>query len=139
MPDQDPRGGAPAWGRCPACTARLASRYGQENAETTGLILTLTDALDSLDRMAATAGERLAGSIRALGKQLSAALDLPDGRLVGQVGEKAEPGAYEVVETCAGRHEDRVAEVLRRGYVYRGRLLRPAQVIVESVANGSPS
>jgi molecular chaperone GrpE len=50
----------------------------------------------------------------------------------GQVGESFNPETHEAigVASVAGLGEDAVAQVVQRGYMLRGRLLRPAKVMV---------
>ena len=50
----------------------------------------------------------------------------------GAVGEPFDPETHEAigVASVAGLAEDAVAQVVQRGYLLRGRLLRPAKVMV---------
>ena len=53
----------------------------------------------------------------------------------GAVGEAFDPETHEAigVASVAGLAEDAVAQVVQRGYLLRGRLLRPAKVMVNKV------
>ena len=65
-------------------------------------------------------------------RQFASALNGTGLDVIGNIGEMADPHTHRVIET---RQTTKVADaavlkVLRRGYRYRGRVLRPAEVIV---------
>ncbi|GAA2082233.1 hypothetical protein GCM10009801_41820 [Streptomyces albiaxialis] len=120
----------------------LARQAAAHHARTERLLLGLVEVLDSFDRLLAGSGD-LAGSgggpgevpadsVRALARQLERALGQEGLEPVGVSGERADPVRHHVVDVRhrAGAAEDEVLEVLRRGYRYRGQLLRPARVVI---------
>jgi molecular chaperone GrpE (heat shock protein) len=101
-----------------------------KDAELEKLLLALLDVLDSFDRLAAAnAGD----SIRGIDRQLRSALHAAGLESVAKAGLPADPETHRVVE--ARSDGDIVIEVLRQGYVFRGRVLRPAAVVVGSDAS----
>lgn len=128
-----------------AHTARLAYEHARDltardaahQALTERLLLRCADVLDSFDRLLAdgAAGD-VATYRRSLGLiagQLETALADEGLEQLGRVGERAEPATHHVTETRpapVGAGDDEVLEIVRRGYRYRGHVLRAARVVI---------
>ncbi|MGW0537213.1 nucleotide exchange factor GrpE [Streptomyces sp. NPDC003032] len=115
----------------------LAARDAAHQALTERLLLRCADVLDSFDRLladgAASDVETYRGSLALIAGQLETALAEEGLERVGRVGECAEPATHHVTEVRAappGTADDEVLEILRRGYRYRGHVLRAARVVV---------
>lgn len=50
------------------------------------------------------------------------------------LGRTFDPNLAEAIEVVEGKEDDKVVEVLRKGYIFKGRLVRPAQVKVSKKA-----
>ncbi|MEU1330857.1 nucleotide exchange factor GrpE [Streptomyces sp. NPDC005865] len=115
----------------------LAARDAAHQALTERLLLRCADALDSFDRLladgAASDVETYRGSLALIAGQLERDLAEEGLERVGRVGERAEPATHHIAEVRPappGGRADEVLDVLRRGYRYRGHLLRAARVVV---------
>ncbi|MEI5097918.1 nucleotide exchange factor GrpE [Streptomyces sp. PmtG] len=115
----------------------LAARDAAHRAHTEGLLLACADALDACDRLLAGGpGADPAAyhrSVRLIARQLESAATGAGLEPLGAVGERAEPATHHVVAVRPappGTADDEVLEVARRGYRYRGRVLRAARVVV---------
>ncbi|MET7358084.1 nucleotide exchange factor GrpE [Streptomyces sp. NPDC005562] len=115
----------------------LAARDAAHQALTERLLLRCADALDSFDRLladgAASDVETYRGSLALIAGQLERDLAEEGLERVGRVGERAEPATHHIAEVRPappGGSGDEVLDVLRRGYRYRGHLLRTARVVV---------
>jgi molecular chaperone GrpE len=102
-----------------------------------GLLRGVADIVDTFDRLLALGPDVDVESYRASVAKVSGVLQnvLADNgvELIGAPGEIAAPGTHLVVDERGDRaDEDAVLEVLKRGLRYRGKLLRPASVIVSS-------
>jgi molecular chaperone GrpE len=97
----------------------------------TGSVLAaLLPVLDDLDR--ARAHGDLTGAFKAVADQLESVLGKLGLTPVGEPGDRFDPTVHEAVshQTSAQVTESTCVAVLRRGYAYRDRLLRPALVAV---------
>ncbi|WP_223777494.1 nucleotide exchange factor GrpE [Streptomyces sp. 135] len=115
----------------------LAARDAAHRALTERMLLRFADVLDSFDRLladgAASDVETYRRSLALIAGQLEAALTEEGMEGVGRVGERAEPATHHVAEVRPappGAGDDEVLEILRRGYRYRGHVLRAARVVV---------
>ncbi|MFI8930173.1 nucleotide exchange factor GrpE [Streptomyces sp. NPDC053474] len=114
----------------------LAERDAAHRAHTERLLLACADALDACDRLLAAGPQDPAAyqhSVRLIAGQLEAAATGAGLEPLGAVGERADPATHHVVAVRpapAGAVDDEVLEVARRGYRYRGHVLRAARVVV---------
>jgi molecular chaperone GrpE len=96
----------------------------------------LVDTVDNLERaLAARGGEdALRHGVELTLRDLRAVLDAHGVAAVDPLGERFDPSRHQALlhEPAEGYAEGLVAEVLRKGYTYRDRLLRPALVKVSS-------
>ncbi|MDT0438464.1 MULTISPECIES: nucleotide exchange factor GrpE [Streptomyces] len=117
-------------------TRELAARDAAHRAHRERLLLLCADALDGFDRLLADGADRDAAAyrrhLRLLAAELESGLRGEGLEPIGVVGERADPATHHVVEVrpSGSAGEDEVVEVVRRGYGDRGRLLRPAHVVV---------
>lgn len=107
-------------------------------AETAAEVLRrLVDTVDNLERaLAATGGEdALRAGVELTLRDFRTALESQGVRVVDPLGERFDPAQHQALlhEDAPGFAAETVAEVFRKGYVYKDRLLRPALV---KVANG---
>jgi molecular chaperone GrpE len=97
----------------------------------------LMPVLDSFDAAlateASTDAERqlLAGMINTR-EQLLRALEQEGLEVIGSIGEEFDPEIHEAVGAPDGTGDLVVSEELRRGYRLKGRVLRPAMVMLEA-------
>ncbi|WP_172384960.1 nucleotide exchange factor GrpE [Streptomyces sp. MNP-20] len=115
----------------------LAERDAAHRAHTERLLLACADALDACDRLLAAGPQRdpaaYRRTVRLIAGQLEAAATGAGLEPLGAVGERADPATHHVVgvrPAPAGTVDDEVLEVARRGYRYRGHVLRAARVVV---------
>ncbi|MFD9073068.1 nucleotide exchange factor GrpE [Streptomyces lasiicapitis] len=115
----------------------LAARDAAHRAHTERLLLVCADTLDACGRLLAEGpGSDPAAyhhSIELVARQLESAVAGEGLEVLGRVGERADPATHHVVRVRAaprGAGEDEVLEVVRRGYRYRGHVLRAARVVV---------
>ncbi|MGA4838953.1 nucleotide exchange factor GrpE [Streptomyces sp. G45] len=118
-------------------TKALAARDAAHRAHTERLLLVCADTLDALDRLLAAGPPADPAayhrSLELVARQLESALGREELDVLGRVGERAEPATHHVVAVRPappGAAADEVLEVLRRGYRYRGHVLRAARVAV---------
>lgn len=109
----------------------LQERDAQHREEIERLVGAIIDVLDSTDRLLRR-DETSVASWGLITRQFASALNGTGLDVIGSVGEMADPRTHRVVETCQTTKaaDAEVLTVLRRGYRYRGRVLRPAEVIV---------
>ncbi|MFD9905253.1 nucleotide exchange factor GrpE [Streptomyces sp. NPDC059063] len=124
-------------------TKALAARDAAHRAHAERLLLVCADALDALDRvLAAGAPADPAAyhrSVELVARQLESAVADEGLDVLGRVGERADPATHHVVDVRPappGAAADEVLEVIRRGYRYRGHVLRAARVAV-AAADGT--
>ncbi|WP_051855623.1 nucleotide exchange factor GrpE [Streptomyces sp. NRRL B-1347] len=115
----------------------LAERDAAHRAHTERLLLACADALDACDRLLAAGPQRdpaaYRRSVRLIARQLESAATGAGLEPLGAVGERADPATHHVVAVRPappGAGDDEVLEVARRGYRYRGHVLRAARVVV---------
>lgn len=116
----------------------LAARDAAHRAHTERLLLVCADTLDACGRLLADGpggADPVAyhRSLELVARQLESAVTGEGLELFGRVGERADPATHHVVEVRAapsGAGDDEVLEVVRRGYRYRGQVLRAARVVV---------
>ncbi|GGS16154.1 hypothetical protein GCM10010252_64560 [Streptomyces aureoverticillatus] len=115
----------------------LAARDAAHRAHTERLLLVCADTLDACGRLLAHGpGSDPAAyhrSVELVARQLETAVTGEGLEVIGRVGERADPATHHVVRVRAaprGAGEDEVLEVVRRGYRYRGHVLRAARVVV---------
>ena len=67
---------------------------------------------------------------------MSSALESEGLQRIKAVGEPFDPSAHEAVDKVQGKDntEDKVLEELRKGYTFKGKVLRPSAVKVEMAA-----
>lgn len=105
-------------------------REAQAAAAKSSVVLELLPILDDLDR--ARAHGDLTGSFGAVADKLVAAVTKLGLEPSGQVGDHFDPAVHEAVQfgTSAQVSEPTVTTVFRSGYSFKGKLLRPAVVVV---------
>ncbi len=107
---------------------------------TVGLVSRLIPVLDNLELAVASAAsaedEGLLEGVKMVQKSLVSALEAEGLREVAAVGAPFNPSIHEAVDKVQGKHvgEDLVIEELRKGYTFKGRILRPSAVKVEMAA-----
>lgn len=101
--------------------------------------------VDNLDRALAHAKDAGSGSLEALTEgvghvltQLTAVLGNHGVFEVPALGEKFDPNVHESLAQVPGEEDNRVVEVYQKGYLLKGRLLRPAKVVISKVATPPP-
>lgn len=105
------------------------------------LVKDLLPVLDDLERGLEHAreagGDSVASLLEGLGHVVSKLQDALTRHGVEGVpahGERFDPHVHEALLQVPGEEDNRVAQVLEKGYVLKGRLLRPARVAVSKVA-----
>ena len=117
-------------------STELSEQRAEHHREMSGLLLSLLDVMDSFDRLLGedpcAAEQGVAGTCRLIARQLSAVLEGAGVRAVQPMGTAVDPRAHEVVgvQPAPASQGGIVLEVIRRGYEWHDRLLRPAQVII---------
>jgi molecular chaperone GrpE len=108
---------------------QFQDQLADQEEQTRGLLKAIVDVVDAFGRLLS---EGEGENIRLVDQQLRKAVLEQGVELIGVPGESAEPGTHHVTEvrTGTGRPDDEVVEVLQQGYRFRGRVLRPATVIV---------
>ncbi|MGH3941983.1 MAG: nucleotide exchange factor GrpE [Pseudonocardiaceae bacterium] len=108
----------------------LRKQDAEHRKEIERLVCAILDVLDSVDRL--RSDESYLASVRLVARRFASAVQADGLDVLGWSGEAADPDTHKVVEV---RQVDDVADevvlqVLRRGYRFRGQVLRPAEVIV---------
>jgi molecular chaperone GrpE len=105
------------------------------------LVKDLLPVLDDLERALEHAqeagGDSLAALLEGLGHvaaKLQEALSRHGVENVAAHGERFDPNFHEALLQVPGEEDNQVAQVLQKGYLLKGRLLRPARVAVSKVA-----
>ncbi|MDA4121552.1 MAG: nucleotide exchange factor GrpE [Thaumarchaeota archaeon] len=108
-----------------------------EEFSTAGLVKKLVPVLDDLEMGAVSAEstpqtkEFLEG-IAMVRKRLSSSLENEGLEEIKAVGETFNPELHEAVDTAQGTGEkDIIVEEIRKGYIFKGKILRPSMVKVE--------
>ena len=111
-----------------------------EEFSTLGLVRKLIPVLDDLDLAVATATKAedkgILEGVKMVQKNLSSALESEGLKRIKAVGEPFNPSAHEAVDKVQGKDnaEDMVVEEMRKGYTFKGKVLRPSAVKVEMAA-----
>ena len=66
-------------------------------------------------------------------EQLEAFLEKMGVKIIGKVGDKFDPSFYEAVKQIPGKPAGIIKEVIGRGYILNGKVIRPARAIVSSI------
>jgi molecular chaperone GrpE len=122
--------------------AALEEKETAHRSETERLLLAMGEVLDSLNRLLAVAPDSAVPrrGVQLVARQFETVLADAGLTPLGRVDEIADPSQHCVVGLeHTGQHERGVvAAVVRQGYALGGRVLRPAQVIVESNPDEEP-
>jgi len=102
------------------------------------LLERLLDPLDDLRRVLEMGGEEAGGDavregVRLVEAKLSRALESAGLEVIGESGERFDPELHEALMTAPAstpEEDGAVGQVLQRGYLFKGMLLRPARVQV---------
>ena len=111
-----------------------------EEFSTLGLVRKLIPVLDDLDLAVASATKAedrgLLEGVKMVQKSLSSALEGEGLQRIQAVGEPFDPSAHEAVDKVQGNDnsEDKVIEEMRKGYTFKGKVLRPSAVKVQVAA-----
>jgi molecular chaperone GrpE len=111
-----------------------------EEFSTLGIVRKLIPVLDDLDLAVASATKAedkgLLEGVKMVQKNLSSALESEGLQRIKAVGEPFDPSAHEAVDKVQGKDnsEDMVVEEMRKGYTFKGKVLRPSAVKVEMAA-----
>jgi molecular chaperone GrpE len=111
-----------------------------EEFSTLGLVRKLIPVLDDLDLAVATATKAedkgILEGVKMVQKNLSSALESEGLQRINAVGEPFNPSTHEAVDKVQGKDnsEDKVVEEMRKGYTFKGKVLRPSAVKVEMAA-----
>jgi len=111
-----------------------------EQFSTLGMVRKLIPVLDDLDLAVASATKAedrgLLEGVKMVQKNLSSALESEGLQRIKAVGEPFDPSAHEAVDKVQGKDnsEDMVVEEMRKGYTFKGKVLRPSAVKVEVAA-----
>ena len=112
-----------------------------EDFSTSGLMKKLLPVLDDLDLAVATAetsaDKGLLEGVGMVRKNLTSVLQSEGLKSIDAVGKPFDPALHEAVERVDGtkkRKEDTVVEDVRKGYIFKNKVLRPSMVKVESAA-----
>jgi molecular chaperone GrpE len=116
-----------------------------EEFSTVGLIRKLIPVVDDLELAAASATKAedagLVEGVKMVQKNLTAALETEGLHTIEAVGKPFDPSSHEAVDKVQGKgnSEDMVIEELRKGYTFKGKVLRPSAVKVELAARKEPA
>ena len=110
-----------------------------EEFSTLGLVRKLIPVLDDLDLAVATAGKAadkgILEGVKMVQKNLNSALESEGLHRIKAVGEPFNPSSHEAVDKVQGKdNSDKVIEEMRKGYTFKGKVLRPSAVKVELAA-----
>ncbi len=124
---------------------RVEREMGElEEFSTLGLVRKLISVLDDLDLAVASATKAedkgLLEGVKMVQKNLSSALEAEGLQAIKAVGAPFDPSTHEAVDKVQGKGnaEDMVIEELRKGYTFKGKVLRPSAVKVEMAARQQP-
>src|SRR5271169_4907879 len=120
---------------------RVEREMGElEEFSTLGLVRKLISVLDALDLAVASATKAedkgLLEGVRMVQKNLGSALESEGLQRIKAVGEHFDPSAHEAVDKVQGKDnsDDMVVEEMRKGYTFKGKVLRPSAVKVAMAA-----
>jgi len=124
---------------------RVEREMGElEEFSTLGLVRKLISVLDDLDLAVTSATKAedkgLLEGVRMVQKNLNSALESDGLQAIKAVGMPFDPSKHEAVDKVQGKNntEDTVIEELRKGYTFKGKVLRPSSVKVEMAAKQQP-
>jgi molecular chaperone GrpE len=124
---------------------RVEREMGElEEFSTLGLVRKLISVLDDLDLAVASATKAedkgLMEGVKMVQKNLNSALESDGLQTIKAVGMPFDPSKHEAVDKVQGKNnaEDMVIEELRKGYTFKGKVLRPSAVKVEMAAKQQP-
>ena len=117
---------------------RVEREMGElEEFSTLALVRKLISVLDDLDLAVASATKAedkgLLEGVKMVQKNLNSALEAEGLKTIKAVGVPFDPSTHEAVDKVQGKDntEDIVVEELRKGYTFKGKVLRPSAVKVE--------
>jgi molecular chaperone GrpE len=120
---------------------RVEREMGElEEFSTLTLVRKLISVLDDLDLAVASATKAedtgLLEGVKMVQKNLNSALEAEGLETIKAVGMPFDPSTHEAVDKVQGKDntEDIVIEELRKGYKFKGKVLRPSAVKVETAA-----
>ena len=121
-----------SWKRALADYQNLQKRYDRERADfvqfaSAGLILRLIEVLNHLEKAAENLKDKGLDIIVTEFKKVLTENGLEE---IKSQGEKFDPNFMEAVEVVEGKNEEKVAEVVSKGYLLKGKVLLPAKVKV---------
>ncbi len=90
----------------------------------------LTEFLSVLDSLEAATKLMQSEGVDLTIKKFKEVLESEGVEEVEAEGKKFDPRFHEAVEVVKGKEDDKIVEVLEKGYTLRGRVLRPAKVMV---------
>ncbi|MDG6966423.1 MAG: nucleotide exchange factor GrpE [Nitrososphaerota archaeon] len=111
-----------------------------EEFSTLGLVRKLVPVLDDLELAVASAtkaaDQGIVEGVKMVQKNLGSALASEGLEEIRAVGKPFDPSAHEAVDKVQGKDnpEDMVVEEMRKGYTFKGKVLRPSAVKVELAA-----
>lgn len=138
------------WKRALADYQNLERRYEKERADfvafaNANLILRLVGVLNHLEKATENLKDAGLNLVTAELKKVLAKEGLEE---IKTQGEKFDPNSMEAVEVVGGKEEGRIAEVVDKGYLFKGKVLLPVKVKVfktekpeektEDLAKGQP-
>lgn len=116
-------------------SSELSELRAAHHREMSGLLLSVLGVMDSFDRLLGEdpgTEQGITSTCRLIARQLAAALEGAGVREVPAAAATADPAVHQVVgvHPAVPAQHGTIVEVIRRGYEWHGRLLRPAQVII---------
>jgi molecular chaperone GrpE len=111
-----------------------------EEFSTLGLIRKLVPVLDDLELAVTSATKAedagLVEGVKMVQKNLTSALEGEGLQTIEAIGKPFDPSTHEAVDKVQGKDnaEDMVIEEMRKGYTFKGKVLRPSAVKVEMAA-----
>jgi molecular chaperone GrpE len=111
-----------------------------EEFSTLGLVRKLIPVLDDLELAATSATKAedagLVEGVKMVQKNLTSALESEGLQSIRALGKPFDPSSHEAVDKVQGKDnsEDIVIEEMRKGYTFKGKVLRPSAVKVEMAA-----
>ena len=111
-----------------------------EEFSTLGLVRKLVPVLDDLELAVASATKAedagLVEGVKMVQKNLTSALESEGLQTISALGKPFDPSSHEAVDKVEGKDnsEDMVVEEMRKGYTFKGKVLRPSAVKVEMAA-----
>lgn len=111
-----------------------------EEFSTLGLVRKLVPVLDDLELAVASATKAedagLVEGVKMVQKNLTTALESEGLQTIRALGKPFDPSCHEAVDKVQGKDnsEDIVVEEMRKGYTFKGKVLRPSAVKVEMAA-----